>query len=385
MRLSVSREGLTLAKRTEMQPLEGTRISLSNTIIPNWWAENGFSTGAWFPGTAELAQRTWVAARCIQLNSQQIGTMPLRWHGSEGTHEPTWVSAPDPNWYPNGISDAIKAVVRSYYGWGYACLYVTDFYATGFPRTWTVLNPNALKITAPEGTRKYKYGEEELPARRIVQIDRDPGWNVTGTSALAAYAQLCWGLLAAGNQSMSVSQGAVPQAVLKMLKKADAAQAKQLQEDWMTATARRNGAPPVLPPDIDFSVLSFDPKDMALLETQEFNAKAIMTAFGIPTTLMNMALVGGLTYQNPAGLGEQWWRFELRPTSTSIANAFSAQMLPAGQSVSFDAQDTFAPIDASSTQDDEQLSQATNASPTQQPDAPTQQPSRPLTAVGGAG
>ncbi len=373
--IGVTSEGLTLAKRT-VEPLEGTRMSLFNSQIPNWWAENGFTAGAWFPGDAQLAERTWVAARCIQLNSQQIGTMPLVWHGSEGTHAPTWVDDPDPNWYPNGISDAIKAVVRSYYGWGYACLFVTDFYATGFPRTWTVLNPNALNIKAVEGRREYKYGEQTLDPARIVQIDRDPGWNVKGTSALCAYAQLCWGLLAAGNQSMSVSQGAVPQAVLKALKKIDAEQALALQTQWMDATGRRNGAPPVLPPDVDFSVLSFDPKDMALLETQEFNAKAIMTAFGVPTTLMNMALVGGLTYQNPSGLGEQWWRFELRPTSTSIADALSQQMLPAGQTVSFDAQDTFAPIDASSTTDDEQLAQAAAPAPTQTPT---------LTAVGGAG
>ena len=33
--------------------------------------------------------------------------------------------------------------------------------------------------------------------------------------------------------------------------------------------------------------------------------------------MLNMALQGGLTYQNPAALGEQWWRFELRPTATA--------------------------------------------------------------------
>jgi phage portal protein BeeE len=100
----------------------------------------------------------------------------------------------------------------------------------------------------------------------------------------------------------------------------------------------------VLRPRLTFEKLSFNPKDLALLETQEFDAKAIATAYGVPSVLLNMALQGGLTYQNPAALGEMWWRFELRPTATRIANAFSAQMLPRGQWVWLDAADTFAAI-----------------------------------------
>jgi hypothetical protein len=92
---------------------------------------------------------------------------------------------------------------------------------------------------------------------------------------------------------------------------------------------------------------------------------------------LNMALQGGLTYQNPAALGEMWWRFELRTTATRIANAFSAQLLPAGQWVTFDAADTFAPITELSEEDDPQASQVAKASPAQQPE-------RPLTAIGGA-
>jgi phage portal protein BeeE len=125
--------------------------------------------------------------------------------------------------------------------------------------------------------------------------------------------------------------------------------------------------PPVLPPELDFETISFNPADLALLETQEWNAKAIATAFGVPSVLLNMALQGGLTYQNPAALGEMWWRFELRPTATRIANALTAQMLPRGQWVTFDAADTFAALDELSSEDDPQLSQVVSASPAQQP------------------
>jgi hypothetical protein len=359
-----------LAKRTDGGPLEGTSISLYNTIIPNWWSEN--ITGTTLYGTADLADRVWVANRCQQLNSQQVASMPLVFHG---TDEPAWVSSPDPNWYPNGIGDALHTIVDQLYGYGFSCQYITDFYADGFPRTWTVLPSGSLHIRVVDGAREYKLGEQLLNPRRVVQIDRNPGTGAHGTSALRTYAPSCWGLIAAGNQSMTVNQGGIPKFFLKSERKLTQEQAEDLQAQWMTSTANRNGAPPIIPPEITPSEMSFDPSDLALLETQAFNAKAIATAYGVPAPFINLALEGGLTYQNPAALGEMWWRFELRPTATRIANAFSAQMLPRGQWVSFDAADTFLPLDQMSDDDDEQLSQVAKASPAQQ--------LRPVTAIGG--
>ncbi len=348
-------------------------MSLFNSIIPAWFAENGMSND-WFPGTAALADRVWVANRCIQLNAQQIASMPLEYSG--GADEPAWVSSPDPTWYPNGIADALFDVVRQVYGYGFSLQYVTDFYSTGLPRFWTVLDSSLVDVKIEHGRRVYKAGEVELDPRRIVQIDRNPTRAAHGTSALRAYAQVAWSLLAAGNQSQNVAQGGIPKFYLKSERNLDPDQALVIQQQWAERTDARGSLPPVVPPEITPTEMSFDPSDMALLETQEFSAKAIATAFGVPATLLNMALVGGLTYQNPAALGEQWWRFELRPTATRIANALTAQMLPAGQWVAFDAADTFATIDATSDDDDPQLSQVVKASPSQQPT---------LTAIGGTG
>jgi hypothetical protein len=367
--------GEMVAKR-EVVPLEGTNMSLFHSIIPAWWAENGLSSSAsWMPGGAALADRVWVANRCVQLNAQQIATMPVQFNASPGTLEPAWVSSPDPFWYPNGIADALFAIVAQLYGWGFSCQYVTDFYADGFPRTWTVLDSAALQIRVQDGRRVYKLGEVELDPARVIQIDRDPGAKTHGTSALRAYAQNAWGMLAAGNQSMTVNQGGTPKFYLKSERKLDKAQAEALQLQWMERANSRNGAPPVLPPEITAEEMSFDPSDLALLETQEFNAKAIATAFGVPPVLINMAMAGGLLYQNPAQLGEMWWRFELRPLATRIANAWTAQMLPRGQWVTFDAADTFMPLTEMSEEDDPQASQVAKATPAQQPAR--------LTAIGG--
>ena len=102
----------------------------------------------------------------------------------------------------------------------------------------------------------------------------------------------------------------------------------------------------------------------------------LASAFGVPAVMLNMGVEGSHIYQSPSALGEMWWRFELRPTATRIANAFSAQLLPAGQWVTFDAADTFALIDPTSEEDDPQLSQVAKASPVQQ--------LRPPTAIGGS-
>jgi HK97 family phage portal protein len=361
-------------ERTEWTPLEGTLMSLGNSIIPNWWAEN--ITGTMLLGDASLADRLWIASSCQHKNAQQISSMPLQFHG---TDEPAWVSNPDPNMFPNGIGDAMYSIVDQLYGWGFACLWVTSRYADGFPRTWTVLDSANMNIKFEMGSREYRYGAGETPLdpTRVIQIDRNPGLRTHGTSAIRAYAQLGNGLLAAGNQSLNVTQGGIPQAVLKSQRKLTKEQAETLQAQWMDATSARNGAPPVLPPELDFSVLSINPADLALIETQQWDAMMVCNAYGMPSVLMNMALAGGLTYQNPAALGEFWWRFELRNVATRIANALSAQMLARGQWVSMDAADTFAPLTEMSDDDDEQASQVAKASPSQQ--------TPKLAAIGGTG
>jgi hypothetical protein len=352
--------------REEPVPLEGTRMDLFNSAIPSFFAENGM-TSTFSPGNAALSEQVWVANRCMQLNAQQVATMPIQFFAPANTLEPAWVSAPDPHWYPNGIADALFAIVAQIYGWGFSCQYVTDFYADGFPRTWTVLDSAAMSIKLEDGARQYKYGENYLDPMRVVQIDRNPGARVHGTSALRAYAQNAWGLQAAGNQSMTVNQGGVPKYYIKSERKLTKEQAEALQTAWMTAAGNRNGAPPIVPPELTPTEMSFDPADLALLDTQEFNARAIASAFGVPAMLLNMPVTGGLTYQNPAALGEMWWRFELRTLATRIANAWSAQMLPRGQWVSFDAADTFMPLTEMSDDDDPQASQVAKASPAQRP------------------
>lgn len=355
------------------EPLPGTNSSMWPGV---WWFwQETYGGVGGLAVTPSVAERVWVANRCIQLNSQQIAGMPLEF---VGTYEPAWVSNPDPNWFPNGIGDAIFAVVRYLYGWGFACLYVTSRYANGLPQTWTVLDSSTVTIDLEGGRRTYRVHDRELDADDVVQIDRNPGHALHGTSALQAYATQAWGLLAAADLGYSIMQGGVPQAVLKARRPITAEQAALIQSQWVARTSERGGAPPVLGEDLDFEALSLSPADLLLIEGQEFNARVIASAYGVPPFLLNMPLEGGLTYQNPEKLGEFWWRFELRPTAKRVADALTAQMLPRGNFVTFDAADTFLPLDELSEEDDPQLSQVADASPADQNGTPPIAEIRPL-------
>ena len=313
--------------------------SNANSQVTAFW--DSLDGSAFSP---RLVEKVWTANRCSQLNCQLIASMPLRF---EGTTEPAWVSNPDPVWYPNGIGDAVFSAMWSKYNWGDAFLYVTSRYANGLPSAWTVLDPAAMTVQLINGQRYYTSNGVPLSGDDVVQVSRDPRGGLRGTSALRTYAASLSGLLAASELAkVMMSEGSVPNAVLKSARKLTEDQAVALQNQWVDRTAVRRGAPAVLPPEIDFEMLSFSPADLLLLDAQEWDAKTIASAFGVPAFMLNMSLEGGLTYQNPEMLFEVWWRQELKPAAEQLSDALSAQMLPRGASVTFDARAILAPAQA---------------------------------------
>ncbi|HZL96476.1 MAG TPA: phage portal protein [Vicinamibacterales bacterium] len=350
------------------EPLEGTRMTLWNSVLPSFYSS--LDTGTAYYGNADLADRVWAANVCQHKNSQQISAMPLEWHGSEGTLEPAWVSSPDPAQFPNGISDAMYAITDQLYGYGYSLQYVTDFYDSGYPRRWTVVSSaSCIPYFDAEGRKVYKVGDTVLDPRRVIQVDRNPTTAAHGTSALRAFAQRAYSLLAAGDKSLSVSRDAFPPGYLKSENRLTSEQAEAAQMSWMTKTEARAGGVPVLGQGWTFESSGIDPSDMALLETQEWDARVICAAYGVPSVLLNIPMVGGLTYQNPLALMQAWWLTELRTTAKRVVDAFTAQMLPRGQWVSVDASDITQEVNAGATDDpqlaDDQPPAVAKASPAQ--------------------
>jgi hypothetical protein len=91
-------------------------MSLWNSQIPAFWQDT-YGT-PWY-GNAQLAERVWVSNWCQQLNSQQIASMPLEFHG---TDEPSLGCRARSELVPERIGDALHAIVNQLYGWGFvAC------------------------------------------------------------------------------------------------------------------------------------------------------------------------------------------------------------------------------------------------------------------------
>jgi len=287
-------------------------------------------------GSPQLAERVGTASRCLQLVAQQIAAMPLRFRGSAPA--PLWTSNPDPTWFPNGIGDAVFALVTSVYAWGDGFLLTTDRYETGYPRAFTVLDPSRVVVDAdPNGQgRTYRIGQVDLDPDDVLQITRNPTGSLRGTSALQAYSSNVQAAFSAESFAADFyTGGGVPWAVLQSSRRLDAAQASALQAQWTARVGLRGGAPAVLPPDVTFSQFQFSPKDLLLLESREWDAKQIAAAYGVPAFMLNMDQGGGLNYSNPEMLFDTWWRTELYPTARRIESALSV-WLPRGNWVEFD-------------------------------------------------
>jgi hypothetical protein len=191
------REREQLAKR-DVAPLEGTQMSLWNSIIPNWWDQN--INQSFLFGDPTLAERVWVANRCQQMNAQQIASMPLGLPrqlragvgvvaGSE------LVSERDRRRVARDRRPDVRVGVL---------VPVRDRHVRGR----VPADVDGAAVVA----RSYRDGRRR-PARTSSARNHStraascrstgtPGRTLHGCSALRAYAQMAWGLLAAGNQSM---------------------------------------------------------------------------------------------------------------------------------------------------------------------------------------
>lgn len=289
-------------------------------------------TGLW--ASPYLAAKVGTVARCLQLVAQQISTLPLRFRGG---YEPLWVSNPDPIWFPGGIGSAVFAAVFGMYAWGDAFLWATSRYETGYPQTFTVVDPAAVTVeAAPGGGRRYRLSDGYLPEEDVLQISRNPTGALRGTSALEGYAGNVASAAAAESfAAETFSNGGIPWAVLQPARRLSAEQAAELQGQWMARAAARGAAPAVIPPDVSYKEFAFNPKDLALIETREWDSKQIAAAFGVPAFMLNMEQAGGLNYSNPEMLFGTWWRTELYPSAHRIA-AHLSTWLPRGSWVEFD-------------------------------------------------
>src|SRR5262245_12022220 len=206
---------------------------------------------------SSLVERIGSVDRCLQLNSQQVASMPLRYKctPSASPFQPRWVTDPDPAWYPNGIHDAVFSAVWSIYARGEAVLWVTSRYETGYPATFTVLDPRAVDVEQEGGQRQFASNGVDLNPNDVIQVQRNPNGALRGTGALEAYSASVASAYMAEAYAADVFQSTgatrVALRVTSPHARPSQEQAQELQSDWVNAVRRRGGAPAVLPADIE--------------------------------------------------------------------------------------------------------------------------------------
>ena len=219
----------------------------------------------------------------------------------------------------------------------------------------------------------------------MIQIDRDPGcWLLMARRRCARMRRSRGGLLAAGNQSMTVNQGGIPFDGAEVGAEArfgSGAEASGAVDGGDAAPERCPAGARALPRFHSAVVQPERPRTPRYAGVQRSGAR---DGVRDPVGAAEHGSTGRPDVPEPVGaLGEMWWRFELRPTSKRISDAFSAQMLPRGQYVWFDAADTFAALTGAPAEEDPQAAVDQPAAPAIAAASPAHKPT--LTSIGGSG
>jgi HK97 family phage portal protein len=301
---------------------------------PRW---SGYGVGR----QGDLFGRATTAMTCVDLNSRQLGSFPC--YGVKGDVPfvlPEWASSPEPALYESW-PQFVQAAVNSLLLRGEAVTYVTGRYApagpgqTGRIARFTLLDPDALSVELVDGQRAVTIAGTEVPPDDvfIVRYQSMPG-RLRGITPIEWAAGPLMTAAALERYAADVAgRGGIPWAVLKNARQVTGSQARDAQSAWVAASARRDGAPAVLGNDWAFETVSLSPKDMLLLEVEEFEERRVAAAFGVPAYLVNVEMTSGLTYANASGIRDQHWAATLRTIANLLCSGWSRWLLPRGQRI----------------------------------------------------
>lgn len=212
-----------------------------------------------------------------------------------------------------------------------------------------VLDPNAVTVTRHEKTRAVTY---HVAGEKLTTDDVDYQTLMRRPGQLRG-----WGPIQAARSELGSQadirdyasrwfQGSgIPQALLRSDQPLTADEAQGYRDQWNgydreAGTFRdRDGSNPsgvrVLGKGLDFQPLFLNPSDAQWLDVRQFNVTDVARLFGVPSTLMLVALEGNsMTYSNV----EQEWlafvRFTLMGYLRRIEEALT-HLAPLGQTVRF--------------------------------------------------
>jgi HK97 family phage portal protein len=295
-----------------------------------WPAE--WSTPNWAGHVSALTDTAWA---CLDSNSSILSTMPPYLVGAAESLSADWLSNPDPDQYTSWEEFA-RQLFWDFQAAGEVYVLATARYATGWPARFHVVPPwNVDADIDGTGRRRFVIGnvdvtDDVLQVRYTSRVGDAHGHGpleVAGPRLVAAQA------LARYAYNVGAS-GGTPTSVLTHPSRLSAEQAADLQSQWVTARMSTLGLPAVLSGGVDFKTLSFNPKDVALVELGQWNESRIAVLLGVPPFCVALPSGGdSLTYSNTQQLFDYRWRAGLRPLAQTVMAALSGWALPRGTTV----------------------------------------------------
>lgn len=293
----------------------------------------------------QLIGRVATAWNALDLNASTLGAMPA--YVTKGTTPqpaPTWLTNPQPEVYTSWYDFAKQLFMA--FQMGEAFVWATARYQNSYPSAFVCLRSDWVNIDFVDGVRRYNLGGLDITADVLhIRYFTVPG-NAHGVGPLEAIAYSLFNAAQLGKfESDLLNTGGIPWSVLQFPDELNAKQVDDIHARWIMARQRAMGAPAVLSGGFELKPLSFNPKELALLDLRTFNESAIAVALGVPPYLMAMTPETGrsITYQNISHILEQHWRLGLNPKAVAVMSALSNWLLPRGTSVELNRDDYIRP------------------------------------------
>lgn len=299
-----------------------------------------WSTGA---GWSYLAGMSSLVFLCLDKNTSILSTMPpyLSQESGEVDGRPAWLTNPQPDVY-SGWTEFLREVLAAWW-LGEAFIWATSRYASGYPRTFVMLNPSWVLIEWDGGGRRYLLRGEDITADLLhLRYTTWPG-ELHGVGPLAAAAGPSATSVAVEQFTASLAaRGGVPWAVLKHPATLTAKQTDELRARYVQARveARVNGedaAPLILSGGLDLQPLAVSVQDLALLDIAKMSESRLALLLGVPPSLVGLPTgQDSLTYNNAAEFRLQHWQIDLKPKAAIVMEALSNWLLPRGTKLELD-------------------------------------------------
>lgn len=290
-----------------------------------WPAE--WDTPEWNGRISALTDTAWL---CLDLNSSVLASMPPYLVDDAESLDAGWLLNPDPDVYASWEEFAKQLAWD--YQLGEVFVLCTARYATGFPARFHVVAPWLVNAELVDGIRRYSIGSYDVTGDMLHVRYKSTVDDARGHGPLeAGQARIVADRVLSRYAQQFAANGGIPASILTHPEELTAAQAADLQAQWVQARTSRLGEPAVLSGGVTYEAIQMSPKDMALVELAQLTESRIAVLLGVPPFLVGLPSGGDpMTYSNVTSLFDYHWRAGLRPKAQALMAALSQWALPRG-------------------------------------------------------